>query len=60
MSHSLFQEKVGLIATNDSIYIENTIYVILKKYFKSKPYYVELIELMHEVCFHHHFSFSSY
>ncbi|KAK2188089.1 hypothetical protein NP493_144g03004 [Ridgeia piscesae] len=42
-------EKVGLIATNDSIYIENTIYVILKKYFKSKPYYVELIELMHEV-----------
>lgn len=37
-----------MIAINDSFYLESAIYVILKKYFKSKPYYVDILELFHE------------
>ena len=44
-----FQGKVGLIAVNDSLYVENAIYVILRKYFRSKTYYVDLLELFHDV-----------
>ncbi|ELU07394.1 hypothetical protein CAPTEDRAFT_223258 [Capitella teleta] len=39
---------VDMIAINDSFYLESAIYVILKKYFKSKPYYVDILELFHE------------
>lgn len=42
------KDDVGLIAINDSIMIENSIFVILKKHFADQPYYVELIELFHE------------
>ncbi|KAK2164961.1 hypothetical protein LSH36_57g08055 [Paralvinella palmiformis] len=42
------REGVGLKAINDLLYLENTIYVILKKYFSTKPYYVDLMELFHE------------
>jgi hypothetical protein len=32
--------------------LESAIYVILKKYFREKPYYVDIMELFHEViCF---------
>lgn len=41
-------EGVGTIAVNDSFLIESAIYKILKKHFRSKPYYVDLLELMHE------------
>ena len=44
------QKGVGLIAINDSFLIESTIYKILKKYFKSDPYYINVVELFHEVC----------
>ncbi len=37
------------MAINDSFLIEGTIYLILKKYFKTEPYYVQLLELFHEV-----------
>ncbi|KAK6430075.1 Farnesyl pyrophosphate synthetase [Oleoguttula sp. CCFEE 5521] len=43
--------NVGMIAINDAFMLESSIYVLLKKYFKSHPAYVELMELFHEVSF---------
>lgn len=45
------QPHVGLIAINDAFMLEAGIYVILKKYFRSHPSYVDLMELFHEVTF---------
>lgn len=42
------KDDVGMIAINDSIMIENSIFFILKKHFADQPYYVDLIELFHE------------
>ncbi|KAK4723331.1 hypothetical protein R3W88_026110 [Solanum pinnatisectum] len=44
-------EWVGMIAVNDGILLCNHIAVILKKYFRGKPYYVDLLELFNEVEF---------
>jgi len=44
-------QKVGMVAINDAFLIEACIYKILKNHFKSKPYYVQLLELMHEVTY---------
>lgn len=38
-----------MIAINDGIMLENSIYILLKKYFRQERYYVDLIELFHEV-----------
>nr|OQO27682.1 Farnesyl pyrophosphate synthase [Rachicladosporium sp. CCFEE 5018] len=43
--------NVGMIAINDAFMLESSIYVLLKKYFKSHAAYVELMELFHEVSF---------
>lgn len=43
--------KVGLIAANDGIILRNHIPRILKKHFKGKPYYVDLLDLFNEVEF---------
>ncbi|CAH9137119.1 unnamed protein product [Cuscuta epithymum] len=43
--------KVGLIAANDGILLRNHIPRILKKHFKGKPYYVDLLDLFNEVEF---------
>lgn len=40
-----------MIAINDGFMLESSIYLILKKYFRSHPAYVDLIELFHEVTF---------
>ncbi len=40
---------VGSIAINDAFILESSIYFLLKKYFRSAPYYVDLLELFHEV-----------
>ena len=45
------QEGVGMVAINDAFMLEMSIYVLLKKYFRSHPCYVDLIELFHEVTF---------
>lgn len=45
------EEGVGMIAINDAFLLESTIYILLKKYFRSHPAYVDLLELMHEVTF---------
>ena len=37
-----------MIAINDSFYLEAAIYQILKKYFRSESYYVDILELFHE------------
>ncbi|KAE9456568.1 hypothetical protein C3L33_11498, partial [Rhododendron williamsianum] len=50
MDNSLHAE-VGLIAANDGIVLRNHIPRILKKHFKGKPYYVELLDLFNEVEF---------
>ena len=44
-----FQPGVGLEAINDSYFLEGAIYILLKKYCKGKSYYVDLLELFHEV-----------
>eukprot|EP00731_Ephydatia_muelleri_P025482 Em0017g565a len=42
---------IGLIAINDSFWIESTIYKILKKYFRNDPYYINVVELFHETTY---------
>lgn len=39
------------IAINDAFMLEAAIYYILKKYFRQEKYYVDLMELFHEVTF---------
>lgn len=41
--------KVGMIAVNDGVVLRNHIPRILKKHFREKPYYVDLIDLFNEV-----------
>ncbi|GAB2284801.1 glycerol channel [Dionaea muscipula] len=43
--------KVGLIAVNDGILLRNHIPRILKKHFREKDYYVDLLDLFNEVEF---------
>ncbi|KAL7903420.1 terpenoid synthase [Trichoderma sp. SZMC 28014] len=45
------QEGVGMIAINDAFLLETGIYIILKKYFRDHPRYIELVELFHESSF---------
>jgi len=40
-----------MIAINDAFMLESSIYLILKKHFKSHPAYIDLVELFHEVTF---------
>ena len=44
-------EGVGTIAINDAFMIESSIYVLLKRFFRSHPAYIDLVELFHEVTF---------
>ena len=43
------QENVGNIAINDAFMLEAAIYYLLKKHFRQEKYYVDLLELFHEV-----------
>ena len=40
-----------MIAINDSFMLESSIYILLKKHFRSHPAYVDLLELFHEITF---------
>ncbi|WEW56204.1 Farnesyl pyrophosphate synthetase [Emydomyces testavorans] len=42
------REGVGMIAINDAFMLESSIYVLLKKHFRSHPAYIDFIELFHE------------
>ncbi|KAH7886779.1 isoprenoid synthase domain-containing protein [Phlebopus sp. FC_14] len=44
-------EGIGNIAINDSFMLEGAIYYLLKKYFRSEPYYVHLLELFHDTTY---------
>ncbi|KAH8078417.1 farnesyl-diphosphate synthase [Cristinia sonorae] len=44
-------EKVGLIAVNDSFILEGAIYYLLKKHFRQESYYVDLLELFHDTTY---------
>ena len=43
--------SVGMIAINDAILLETSMYVLLKKHFRSHPCYVDMVELLHDVSF---------
>ncbi|KAG9155250.1 hypothetical protein Leryth_023382 [Lithospermum erythrorhizon] len=43
--------KVGMIAVNDGVILRNHIPRILKKYFRDKPYYVNLLDVFNEIEF---------
>lgn len=43
--------SVGMIAINDAFMLETSIYILLKKYFRTHKSYVDLLELFHEVSF---------
>ena len=47
---SFWQEGVGSVAINDSFYVEACIYKVLKRFISHQPYYVQVMELFHEVC----------
>ncbi|KAI5799288.1 ERG20 farnesyl diphosphate synthase [Peziza echinospora] len=42
-------DGIGMIAINDAFMLESSIYILLKKYFRQEKYYVDLLELFHEV-----------
>ncbi|CAG8469861.1 4086_t:CDS:10 [Funneliformis mosseae] len=42
-------EGVGMIAINDAFILKSAIYFFLKKYFRQEPYYIDLVELFHEI-----------
>ncbi|GAB1607993.1 farnesyl pyrophosphate synthase-like, partial [Argonauta hians] len=42
-------ENIGNIAVNDSLFLEMSVYTLLRKYFRDKPYYLHLIELFHSI-----------
>lgn len=42
-------EDVGLSALNDATMLENSIYIILQRYFREHPAYIPLMELFHDV-----------
>jgi farnesyl diphosphate synthase len=43
------KESVGLVAINDSFILESCVFKILKKYFGTEPYYLQLLDLFIEV-----------
>lgn len=45
------RENVGMVAINDSMMIEMSIYKLLKKYFRDHRAYSDFIELFHETTF---------
>jgi farnesyl diphosphate synthase len=45
------QESVGMTAINDAFLLEASIFTLLKKFFRSHPAYVDLLELFHETAY---------
>jgi len=44
-------DGVGMVAINDAFMLESAIYTLLKKFFRTHPRYVDLLELFHEVTY---------
>ncbi|XP_046999558.1 farnesyl pyrophosphate synthase-like [Schistocerca americana] len=44
-------DDVGLSAVNDGLLLESGIYELLRRYFQDKSYYIEILNLFHDVTF---------
>ncbi|KAF9002988.1 isoprenoid synthase domain-containing protein [Cyathus striatus] len=44
-------EHVGMIAINDALMLEAAIFRLLKVYFRSEPYYTDIVDLFHELVY---------
>jgi len=44
-------EDVGLMAVNDALILEGAIFQMIRKHFRKEPYYVDLLDLLHEVSY---------
>ncbi|KAI0051516.1 farnesyl diphosphate synthase [Auriscalpium vulgare] len=42
---------VGLIAVNDALLLEGAIFQMLRRRFRSEPYYVDLLDLFHDISY---------
>ncbi|KAL4948105.1 ERG20 farnesyl diphosphate synthase [Aspergillus filifer] len=43
--------RVGMTAVNDATMLESAIYMLLKKYFRHREVYVDIMELFHDITF---------
>lgn len=43
---------VGMEAINDAVYLESCIFKLLKHYIQNKPYYLNVLELFHEITYY--------
>lgn len=43
--------EVGTIAINDAFMLESSIYILLKRHFRTHPAYIDFVELFHETSF---------
>jgi farnesyl diphosphate synthase len=41
-------EGVGLKAINDSLLVEGAVFQLVREHFRNEPYYIDLLELIHE------------
>ncbi|KAN0124348.1 farnesyl diphosphate synthase [Russula decolorans] len=44
-------EGVGLMAVNDALLLEGAIFQMIRQHFRKDPFYVDLLDLMHEVSY---------
>ena len=42
-------EGVGLMAVNDALILEGAIFQMIRKHFRNEPFYLDLLDLLHEV-----------
>jgi len=42
-------EGVGMMAVNDALILEGAIFQMICKHFRKEPFYVDLIDFLHEV-----------
>jgi farnesyl diphosphate synthase len=45
-------KNLGTAAVNDGLLLEHGLYQLLSRYFRDKPYYVNVLELFHDVSFY--------
>ncbi|CAG7818529.1 unnamed protein product, partial [Allacma fusca] len=49
------QDDIGVAVANDMIFVENAAYILAKKYFCNKPYYIDLVNFLHDTSFRNSF-----
>jgi farnesyl diphosphate synthase len=42
-------ENIGTAAVNDGLFLEQSLYQLLSRYFRDKSYYARVLELFHDV-----------